>query len=60
LTKIIEHVRNVDASYPTSLGGKLKPSDENTPSQALAHIRQTILATLIAAARGADLPDRLV
>jgi hypothetical protein len=52
LTKIIQHVRDVDASYLTSLGGKLKPSDEDEPSQALAHIRHTILTTLIAAARG--------
>jgi hypothetical protein len=52
VTKIVEHVQGVDASYLTSLGGKLKPSDEDTPSQALAHIRQAILTTLIAAARG--------
>jgi len=57
LTKIIQHVRDVDASYLTSLGGKLKPSDENTPRQALAHIRQAILTTLIAAARG-EMPAR--
>src|SRR5215472_5277626 len=57
LTKIIEHVRDVDASYLTSLGGKLKPSDENTASQALAPIRQAILTTLIAAARG-EMPAR--
>jgi hypothetical protein len=52
LTKIMEHVRDVDASYLTSLGGKLKPSDADEPSQALAHIRDAILATLSAAARG--------
>jgi len=57
LTKIIQHVRDVDASYLTSLGGKLKPSDEDEPSQALAHIRHTILTTLIAAARG-EVPAR--
>jgi hypothetical protein len=57
LTKIIQHVRDVDASYLTSLGGKLKPSDEDEPSQALAHIRQAILTTLIAAARG-EVPTR--
>jgi len=57
LTKIIEHVRGVDASYLTSLGGKPKPSDEDEPSQALAHIRQAILTTLIAAARG-EVPAR--
>jgi hypothetical protein len=52
VTKIVEHVQGVDASYLTSLGGKLKPSGEDTPSQALAQIRQAILTTLIAAARG--------
>jgi len=57
LTKIMEHVRDVDASYLSSLGGKLKPSDEDEPSQALAHIRQAILITLIAAARG-EVPAR--
>jgi hypothetical protein len=41
---------NVDASYLTSLGGKL--SEEDLPSQALAHVRHAILATLIAAAHG--------
>jgi hypothetical protein len=52
VTKIVEHVRGVDASYLTSLGGKQKPSDAEEPDQALAHIRQAILSTLIAAARG--------
>jgi hypothetical protein len=50
LTKIIEHVRDVDASYLTSLGGTPPPSEERTPSQALAPLRQAILTTLIAAA----------
>jgi hypothetical protein len=57
LTKIIQHVRDVDASYLTSLGGKPQPSDEDEPSQALAQIRQAILTTLIAAARG-EVPAR--
>ena len=57
VAKIVEHVQGVDASYLTSLGGKLKPSDEDTPSQALAQIRQAILTTLIAAARG-EVPAR--
>jgi hypothetical protein len=57
VTKIVEHVRDVDASYLTSLGGKLKPSDADEPDQALAHIRQAILSTLIAAARG-EVPAR--
>jgi hypothetical protein len=57
VTKIIQHVRDVDTGYLTSLGGKLKPSDKDRPSRALAHIRQAILTTLIAAARG-ELPVR--
>ena len=57
LTKIIQHVRDVDASYLSSLGGKLKPGDEDEPGKALVQIRQAILTTLIAAARG-ELPAR--
>jgi hypothetical protein len=57
LTKIIEHVRDVDASYLTSLGGQPQPSDENPPGHALALIRQAILTTLIAATRG-EVPAR--
>jgi hypothetical protein len=57
LTKIIEHVRDVDASYLTSLGGALPPGEENTPDQALAPLRQAILTTLIAAACG-EVPAR--
>jgi hypothetical protein len=52
LPKIIQHVLDVDASYLTSLGGKLQSSDEGTPSQALAQVRHGILSTLIAAAHG--------
>jgi hypothetical protein len=57
LTKIIEHVQGVEASYLTSLGGRLPPSEENTSIQALAPIRQAILTTLSAAARG-EVPAR--
>jgi hypothetical protein len=57
LTKIMEHVRDVDASYLTNLGGKLKQSDADKPSSALAHVRQAILTTLIAATRG-EVPAR--
>ncbi|HLV35650.1 MAG TPA: DinB family protein [Spirillospora sp.] len=52
LTKIVQHVRDVDAAYLRSLGGKLKLNDDDEPDQALAHIRQTILTTLEAAVRG--------
>jgi len=57
LTKVIQHVRDVDASYLSSLGGKLKPSDEDEPGQALDQIRQAILTTLTAATRG-EIPAR--
>jgi len=33
--KIVEHVRDVDAAYLSSLGGKWKPSVEAKPSEAL-------------------------
>jgi hypothetical protein len=52
LAKIVEHVRDVDLAYLTSLGGKLKPSGEEAPDQALANVRQVILTTLVAAAHG--------
>jgi hypothetical protein len=52
LAKIIQHIRDADAGYLTSLGGKLKPRDEDKQSEALAHIRQAILDTLVSAARG--------
>ena len=42
LTKIIQHVRDVDVSYLMRLGGKLKPSGEDTPGLALTDIRQAI------------------
>jgi hypothetical protein len=52
LTKIIQHVRDVDISYLARLGGKVEPGEESTPNQVLAQIRQAILDTLIAAAQG--------
>jgi hypothetical protein len=52
VTKIMEHVRDVDASYLTSLGGKLTPGDEDDPGQALALVRHVILTTLSSATRG--------
>src|SRR5215831_10685966 len=44
LTKIIEHVHDVDAGYLTSLGGNLQPSDEHitSESQSLASLRHAI------------------
>jgi hypothetical protein len=57
LSKVIEHVRGVDASYLTSLGGVLPPSEEHTPSQALMPLRQAILTQLLAAVSG-EVPAR--
>ena len=57
VAKIMEHVQGVDASYLSSLGGKLKPSDKADPGQALEHTRQAILDTLVASARG-EVPER--
>lgn len=57
LAKIVQHVRDADSAYLTSLGGKLKPDDEGEPGQALASIRQAILTTLVASVRG-EVPAR--
>jgi hypothetical protein len=57
VAKIMEHVQGVDASYLSSLGGKLKPSDKADPGQALEHTRQAILDTLVASAHG-EVPER--
>jgi hypothetical protein len=52
LTKIVQHLRDVDAAYLSSLGGKLKPGGEDEAGQSLAPVHQAILTTLGAAARG--------
>lgn len=57
LATIVRHVRDVDAAYLASLGGKLEPGDEGDPDAALAHVREAILATLAAAVRG-EVPAR--
>ena len=57
LTKIVQHVRDADAGYLSSLGGKWKPGDQDDPDQALAQLRQAILTTLDAAVRG-EVPTR--
>jgi hypothetical protein len=57
VAKIMEHVQGVDASYLSSLGGKLKPSDKADPGQVLEHTRQAILDTLVASAHG-EVPER--
>jgi hypothetical protein len=52
LAKIIGHVQEVDTSYLSSLGGKLKINDKDDSRHALTQIRQAILSTLVAAAQG--------
>jgi hypothetical protein len=56
LPVIARHVRDVDAAYLTSLGGKLKLSEDD-PDLAFAQVRQAILDTLTAAAHG-EVPAR--
>ena len=55
LEKIVQHVLDADAGYLASLGGKLKLSEAGYPDQALVQVRQVILSTLAASARG-ELP----
>jgi hypothetical protein len=57
LTKIVQHVRDVDIAYLRSLGGKPKPDDGEDASRVLAQIRRDILTTLISATRG-EVPAR--
>jgi hypothetical protein len=57
LTKIVQHVQDVDIAYLRSLGGKPQPGDEDDPGEALAQIRRDILATLVSATRG-EVPAR--
>lgn len=52
LAKIVQHVRDVDAAYLRSLGGRVKLSDADEPGEAFARVREAILTTLGAAARG--------
>jgi hypothetical protein len=52
LAKIIDHVREVEISYLSILGGKFNPDEGNDPSQMALQIRQAIRSTLIAAAQG--------
>ncbi len=57
LPKIIQHVRDANVGYLASLGGTLKPSDDDEPTQALARVRQAIVTTLAASVRG-EVPAR--
>jgi len=57
LAKIIEHIRDVDVAYLSSLGGKAKAGDATDPEQIFAPIREAILTTLAASVRG-EIPAR--
>ncbi|MFN8376595.1 MAG: DinB family protein [Anaerolineae bacterium] len=52
LSKIIQHVREVNAAYVSSLGAKLKAVPEDSPQQAFERMRDAILAALTASANG--------
>lgn len=54
LSKIVDHVREAEVAYLASLGGSLKPGEQN---RTLAAVREAILATLAAAVRG-EIPAR--
>jgi hypothetical protein len=56
LTKIIEHVYDVDDAYLRSLGGKPSPGQTGEPSRSFPQLRQDILETLLAAVRG-EMPE---
>ena len=49
---IIQHVLGAEASYLTSLGGKLKKGKNDDPDEELDQTRRTILNALASAARG--------
>jgi hypothetical protein len=57
LEKIVEHVRDGNLGYLTSLGGKPKLSAGNSLQQDLLQVRQAVLNTLEAKLRG-ELPTR--
>jgi hypothetical protein len=52
VSKIIQHVRDVESAYLSSLGGQFKAGAEVEPDQAYAQLREAILTTLAAAVRG--------
>ncbi len=52
LSMIVRHVRDVDITYLSVLGGKVKIDEEEEPVRTFELLRQTILTTLTAAANG--------
>jgi hypothetical protein len=52
LAKIVEHVRDVDIAYLSSLGGSLKIGTGGETARDMATVREAILSSLISAARG--------
>jgi hypothetical protein len=57
LAKIVEHVHESDAGYIAALGGTLTPLEGADPPAAIAHLRESVIETLGAAARG-EIPAR--
>ena len=52
MTDIVRHVREAEAAYLASLGGKWKPDAGADPGLSWAQLRQVILETLASAVRG--------
>jgi hypothetical protein len=50
--KIVDHVRDVDIAYLSSLGGSLKTGIDGEPARDMAAVREAILSSLISAAQG--------
>lgn len=57
LTRIGGHIHEAEIAYLGSLGGRFKPNAEKGPSQMITALRQEILTTLAASARG-EIPAR--
>ncbi|MEJ2210038.1 MAG: hypothetical protein P8129_13495 [Anaerolineae bacterium] len=57
LTSIVEHVLGAEVAYLKKLGGSFEQDEVETPEATLHRLRQAVLQTLPAAARG-ELPAR--
>jgi len=55
LMNIVEHARDVDIAYLSSLGGSLKSDTGDEPARDMAAVRESIMSSLISAAQG-ELP----
>lgn len=57
LSRMVQHVLDAEVAYLKKLGGRFEQEEAETPEAALHRIRQAVLQTLPAAARG-ELPAR--